>query len=116
MVLVFEFIMEEITDIAKALSDQNRMRALMALRKGELCVCQLIELFGLAASTVSKHMSILRRCGLVKGRKQGKWMYYSLPLRPSGKIKNILDWINSECCRMEIIKDDQKRLNKIRCE
>ena len=45
--------MREFMNITKALEDENRVRALLALRKGELCVCQLTELFGLAASTVS---------------------------------------------------------------
>ena len=48
--------MREFMNITKALADENRVRALLALRKGELCVCQITELFGLAASTVSKHL------------------------------------------------------------
>lgn len=68
--------MREFTAIAKALSDEHRVRALMALRRRELCLCQLVELLGLATSTVSKHMTILRQAGLVEGVKQGRWMYY----------------------------------------
>ena len=66
--------------IAKALADENRVRLLLALQKQELCVCQLIELIGLAPSTVSKHMSILRQARLVEARKEGRWVYY----RPAG--------------------------------
>ena len=62
--------------IAKALADENRVRLLLALQKQELCVCQLIELMGLAPSTVSKHMSILKQARLVEARKQGRWVYY----------------------------------------
>ncbi len=65
--------------IARALSDENRVRALMMLSRGELCVCQLIEMLGLAPSTVSKHMSILRQARLVDASKHGRWMYYRLP-------------------------------------
>lgn len=64
--------------VTKALSDPNRIRALMALRSGELCVCQIIELLGLAPSTVSKHMSILKQAGLVDSRKDSRWVYYRL--------------------------------------
>lgn len=67
------------TAITKALSDPHRIRALCALRKGELCVCQIIELIGLAASTTSKHMSILKQAGLVDSRKDSRWVYYRLP-------------------------------------
>jgi ArsR family transcriptional regulator, arsenate/arsenite/antimonite-responsive transcriptional repressor len=67
-----------ITDIAKALADENRMRMLYSLRQQELCVCQLIEFSGLAPSTASKHMSILRQARLVEARKDGRWVHYRL--------------------------------------
>ena len=68
--------MREIMTIVKALADENRVRALMALRAGELCVCQIIELLQLAPSTVSKHMTVLKQARLVESRKQGRWTYY----------------------------------------
>ena len=64
--------------ITKALADEQRVRVLMALQRGELCVCQVVELLGLATSTVSKHMSILKQARLVESRKDGRWMYYRL--------------------------------------
>ncbi len=64
--------------LTKALADEKRVRMLLALRDGELCVCQIIELFGLAGSTISKHLSILYQAGLVNSRKNGRWIYYSL--------------------------------------
>ncbi|GIW77819.1 MAG: hypothetical protein KatS3mg104_2882 [Phycisphaerae bacterium] len=48
-------------NITKALSDETRVRALLALREGELCLCQIIEMLGMAPSTVSKHMDLLSR-------------------------------------------------------
>ena len=71
--------MKDFLNITKALADENRLRMLMALQDGELCVCQITELMGLAMSTVSKHLSILYQAGLVNARKEGRWMYYSLP-------------------------------------
>ncbi|MEY4385928.1 MAG: hypothetical protein RLY20_1211 [Verrucomicrobiota bacterium] len=65
--------------ITKARSDPGRVRILLALRKGELCVCQITELFGLAPSTVSKHLSILTQAGLTLSRKDERWVYYRLP-------------------------------------
>ena len=70
--------MRSFMDITRALSDKNRVRALMALRGRELCVCQIIELLSLAPSTVSKHMQVLRQARLVECRKDGRWIYYSL--------------------------------------
>jgi ArsR family transcriptional regulator, arsenate/arsenite/antimonite-responsive transcriptional repressor len=70
--------MREVVAIAKALSDENRVRILAILDGRELCVCQVIELLGLAPSTVSKHLSILKQARLIDGRKDGRWMYYRL--------------------------------------
>ena len=69
--------MRDFMAIVKALADENRVRALMALRERELCVCEIIELLGLAPSTVSKHLSILYQAGLLESRKDGRWVYYS---------------------------------------
>jgi len=70
--------MREFINVAKALADENRVRALLALRQRELCVCQITELLALAPSTVSKHMSILKQARLVDSRKNGRWIYYRL--------------------------------------
>lgn len=64
--------------VTKALSDRTRVRALMALRDGELCLCQLVCLLVLAPSTLSKHMNILTEAGLVEREKRGRWQYFSL--------------------------------------
>ena len=70
--------MRQFMAMTKALADEKRVRVLLALQGGELCVCQITELFGLAASTISKHLSILYQAGLVNSRKDGRWIYYSL--------------------------------------
>ena len=64
--------------ITKALSDPNRVRILLALKHGELCVCQITELFGFAPSTVSRHLSILHHAHLILSRKSERWVYYRL--------------------------------------
>lgn len=70
--------MRQYLSVTKALSDESRVRALMSLVAGELCVCQIIEVLGLAPATVSKHMAVLEQAGLVERRKQGRWHYYRL--------------------------------------
>jgi ArsR family transcriptional regulator, arsenate/arsenite/antimonite-responsive transcriptional repressor len=68
--------MRDLMVVLKALADDTRLRILMALRGRELCVCQIVELMRLAPSTVSKHMTILKRANLVDSRKEGRWMFY----------------------------------------
>jgi ArsR family transcriptional regulator len=63
---------------AKALGHPTRLRILAMLRSGGLCVCQLTAVLGLAASTVSGHLSELRGARLVREQKRGKWVTYSL--------------------------------------
>ena len=69
--------MRDFMNIVKALGDENRVRALLALRTSELCVCQIIELLGLAPSTVSKHMSILKQARLVDTRENRVAGYFT---------------------------------------
>src|SRR5688500_7640012 len=68
--------MRQFMHIARALGDESRIRLLMALSGGEVCVQHLVELLGLAPSTVSKHLSLLKAAGLVEQRKAGRWIYY----------------------------------------
>ncbi|MFB6285191.1 MAG: ArsR/SmtB family transcription factor [Candidatus Bipolaricaulia bacterium] len=70
--------MDRLVKVAKALSDESRLRALGLLEPGELCLCHLIEVIGLAPSTMSKHMQLLVDAGLVQQRKAGRWRYYRL--------------------------------------
>jgi len=62
----------------KALAHPGRLRMLAMLQSGDLCVCQMTAVLELAASTVSSHLSDLRRAGLVSERKSGKWVHYHL--------------------------------------
>ncbi|MCL2497127.1 MAG: metalloregulator ArsR/SmtB family transcription factor [Symbiobacteriaceae bacterium] len=62
----------------KALADKNRLMIVDMLSCGELCACMILEKFNITQPTLSHHMKILCDCGLVNGRKEGKWTYYSL--------------------------------------
>ena len=100
--------------ITKALSDPNRVRILLALRKGELCVCQITELFGFAPSTVSKHLSILHHAGLILSRKSERWVYYRLPEKPpTVAVREALAWVHKSLARTDAAASDAKKLKKI---
>jgi len=106
--------MREFMRVTKALSEENRVRILMFLRKGELCVCQIIEMLGLAPSTVSKHMNILYQAGLVEGRKDGRWIYYRLSDSRSPAIRGAIRWINAAIAKNERVLADAKRLEAVK--
>jgi len=106
--------MREFMAITKALSDPSRVRILLALRRQELCVCQITELFGFAPSTMSKHLSILHQAGLIRSRKTERWVYYRLPDRPvPAAVREALDWVRKSLDKTDEIKTDVKRLRKI---
>ena len=69
---------KKIAMIFKAFCDENRIRILKLLSTGEKCACRLLEEIDITQPTMSHHMKILCDSGIVVGRKEGKWMHYSI--------------------------------------
>lgn len=67
--------LDDVAALGKALADPGRLRIVAALRGRELCVCHLVSLLERDASTVSRHVGVLRRAGLVKVRREGRWVH-----------------------------------------
>lgn len=106
--------MQSLVNITKALADENRVRALGALQNQPLCVCQIIELLGLAPSTVSKHLAILRQAGLVTSKKDGRWIYFQRAGEGAApEISETLDWLYIQLGRSKTHLEDQKQLKQI---
>lgn len=106
--------MRSVLYVTKALADLQRVRILMLLQPGELCVCQVIEVLGLAPSTVSKHLSILSTAGLVDSRKEGRWMYYRLPEGADGVlVRPVLKWLDEAVRTDAQIERDAKKLRTV---
>ena len=100
--------------VTKALADLQRVRILMMLQPGELCVCQIVEVLALAPSTISKHLSILSAAGLVDSRKEGRWMYYRLPEGAAGAfVRPALKWLGDTLKNDEMIEQDMKKLRSV---
>lgn len=103
-------------NLTKALSDENRVRILLALNDhGELCVCHLNDLLELAPSTVSKHLFLLKNARLVLARKDGRWMHYRLNNQQGAPsmVLEALKWVVSSISENPRIKADRERLLKI---
>lgn len=67
------------TALFKCLSDPTRLRiTLLLLERSELCVCDLCDALALGQSKISRHLALLRGCGLLADRRQGQWVYYRL--------------------------------------
>lgn len=102
-------------NITRALSDENRVRILMALRHHEFCVCQITAFLDLSPSTTSKHLSVLRQARLIEGKKDGKWVYYRLADTPESyaTARAAIEWVSRSIGDSPAIRKDDERIRKI---
>ena len=101
--------------VTKALADENRTRVVLFLRGGEMCVCQIVEMLGLAPSTVSKHLDILHQAGLVESRKDGRWIYYRLPGREATPcVRGVIRWLQESLADDPKIAQDAQKVKAVR--
>ena len=106
--------MRDFIRVTRALADPSRVRVLLALRRGELCVCQISELFRLAPSTMSKHLAMLHQAGLVQSRKVDRWVYYRLPNRKySALAREILGLVRRSLKDCDEAVADATKLKKV---
>jgi len=104
--------MKQYVDLFKALSDETRLRIMVLLSERELCVCQIEAALGLPQTKVSRHLTVLRYAGLVRDRREGLWIYYSLT-EPKNKVEENLFKCFRECLRNEeSFRADLANMNK----
>lgn len=107
--------MREFIAITKALGDESRVRAFLTLRGGELCLCQIIHVLGLAPSTVSRHMTELFNAGLVERRKQGRWNFYRITrAKASPAVRGAIQWATRSLRDDDVVAGDAAKLERIR--
>lgn len=83
---------ERMAVIAKALSDPVRLQLVDVLRKhaGKVCVCELVPLFDLSQPTVSHHLGVLRKAGIVDSERDGLWAFYYVK---TDALKELSTWL-----------------------
>jgi len=100
---------EKISEICKALGEPTRLKIINLLTNGEQCACRLLDEFHITQPTLSHHMKILSKTGLVSVRREGKWAYYSIHCCMFKDFKSYFEKItcykdrinkteNSTCC------------------
>ncbi|WP_206458042.1 ArsR/SmtB family transcription factor [Anaerovorax sp. IOR16] len=82
---------QENAKVFKAFCDENRLMILELLQSGEKCACKLLEDLHISQSTLSHHMRILCDSGVVTGRKEGKWIHYSINQEGREYAKELLE-------------------------
>src|SRR2546422_11045655 len=84
----------------RALADKTRLRLLNLIGDQEVCVCFFVEILGTNQPKISRHLAYLRRAGIVKARREGKWMHYQVT-SPSHPVANrflgeVMDWLRQD--------------------
>jgi ArsR family transcriptional regulator len=97
---------------AKALADPTRVRILAALRSGELCVCELSEALDVTQSTLSTHLQVIRDSGLVRTRRDGKWVYYALESSAKRLLRSVFGYFADGVSQDALLRRDGTRLRK----
>jgi ArsR family transcriptional regulator, arsenate/arsenite/antimonite-responsive transcriptional repressor len=101
---------KDLLTLFKALSDETRLRILKLLEHGELCVCDIVAAFDTIQPKVSFHLATLKSAGLVKDRREGKWMHYKID--DSDLFKRLLILSVIEKIPEGKIKEDRRRLEE----
>ena len=70
--------MTKLVDTAEAIFDPHRLQIIKLLQIREMCVCELAAVLNLSSPRISQHLAVLKRAKIVKERREGKWIYYSL--------------------------------------
>jgi len=105
--------MNQLTELNNVLSDPNRIRLLSACLDRERCVCQLVELLDLSNASISKHLSMLKRAGLLDSRKEGRWVHYRSPESPTDLVRDSLKLVMAHTQDDAIIIADREKLKSI---
>lgn len=107
------------TDVFKCLADDTRIRIVLLIeREQELCVCELTCAMDASQPKISRHLALLRNCGLLTDRRQGQWVHYSLHPQLPEWVRTVLritgeanrHWLEEQVCRLNEMGDRPARI------
>jgi ArsR family transcriptional regulator, arsenate/arsenite/antimonite-responsive transcriptional repressor len=106
--------MEETVRLYKALSEEMRLRILMLLTHGELCVCDLMAIFEEPQSKISRHLAYLKHSGLVSSKRVGTWMHYSIRESLDDVARAQLEFMRSHLSPLGWSRKDEQTMKKVK--
>jgi ArsR family transcriptional regulator len=98
-----------------ALADKTRLRLLNLMRNGEVCVCFFAETLETNNPKISRHLSYLKRAGLVTARRDGKWMHYQISKPENSAAAEVFDATMKMLADDPEMKSDLKQLDNVCC-
>ena len=90
---------ERAIELFHALSDETRLEIIELLRKGERCVCELTDTLGAAQSRLSFHLRVLKDAGIVRDRKDGRWVHYELDPEAFQEVETLVSGMKPHTVR-----------------
>ena len=101
-----------VSRLLKALADETRLRLVVLLANGELCVCHLAEALKLSQPNISRHLGILRMSDVVETRRDGSWVYYRLAAQADSDCRRLLKGLVQSFGKRAVLRRDLARLVK----
>jgi ArsR family transcriptional regulator len=98
-----------------ALADRTRLRLLHLMSEGEVCTCFFADALETNDPKISRHLAYLKRAGLVKGRRDGKWVHYGLVEPADAAAREVLDATLKLLRSDREMERDRKRLINVCC-
>ncbi len=106
--------MEQLVQFFKALSDETRLRMMMLLTQGELCVCDLMFVLDEPQSKVSRHLAYLKHSSLTNSKRAGVWMHYSLK-QPVDDVHGAqVDFLKKQLSHLPQFRMDKEKLIELK--
>ena len=98
-----------------ALADRTRLRLINLLGDDEVCVCFFVEVLRTNQPKISRHLAYLRKAGIVRARREGKWMHYRLSEPPDERAVRVFAEVRQWLAGDAVMRRDRERLTKMCC-
>ena len=104
--------MEELAQLYKALSEETRIRIMLLLMKGELCVCDIQAVLDESQSKISRHLAYLKHSGLLRSKRVGVWMHYLIRESADATCKAQLAFMGEQLSKLPQYQEDMRKLRE----
>ena len=108
--------MEQLAQLYKSLSEETRIRIMMLLMQGELCVCDIQAVLEEPQSKISRHLAYLKHSGLLSSMRVGVWMHYSIKKSADEACKAQLAFMKKQLWDLPLYRADREKLRKVKKE
>lgn len=103
-------------EILKALADETRLRIISQILKGEMCVCEIEGCLGLTQSNASRHLTTLKKAGILDSYKTAQWTYYKISDAFIRENKDLYDYLTIKISELPCYKNDCVNFEKCKLQ